>query len=140
MKQTIILLALLATSCAKKTSTFESTSTRDSTATVTLPTRSTSIIAQPCDSNGMPRKWEISQSVGRGMITVKSDEKGISVMAESPGDTATNVNKSQSKKEVITKIVTKYPDLFWVLVVINAVQIAWYLLRKRFYAFLNNQR
>jgi uncharacterized protein (DUF2252 family) len=85
----------------------------------------------------MLRKWEISQSVGRGMITVKSDEKGISVTAESPGDTATNVNKSKSKKETITKIIEVTPDWAWLLLTLNAVQLAWWLLRKRVYAFLN---
>ena len=136
MKTNLLLLALLATSCAKKTSTFESISTRDSSATVTLPTRSTSIITQPCDSLGL-RPFEMFQVVGRDTLRIIGYRDRIVTEYITIGDTSTQTAKTDTTKSATVKTIEVVPKWAWWLLAINALQIAWWLLRKRVYAFLN---
>ena len=135
MKTNLLLLALLATSCAKKTSTFESISTRDSSATVTLPTRSTSIITQPCDSLGL-RPFEMFQVVGRDTLRIIGYRDRIVTEYITTGDTATQTAKTETTKSEAVRTVQVVPKWAWWLLAINAAQMAWWLLRKRVYAFL----
>lgn len=137
MNRILILAALLATSCAKKTSTFESVSTRDSSATVTLPTRSTSIITQPCDSLGL-RPFEIFQVVGRDTLRIIGYRDRIVTEYITTGDTLTQTELTETTKSETVRTVEVVPKWAWWLLAINAVQVAWFLLRKRIFTFLNN--
>jgi hypothetical protein len=137
MKTNLLLIALLATSCAKKTSTFEQTSTRDSSATVTLPTRSTSIITQPCDSLGL-RPFEVFQVVGRDTLRIIGYRDRIVTEYITTGDTSTQTAATEVTKSETVRTVEVVPKWAWWLLAINAVQVAWFLLRKRIFTFLNN--
>jgi hypothetical protein len=137
MKTALIITALLATSCAKKTSTFEQVSTRDSSATVTLPTRSTSIITQPCDSLGL-RPFEVFQVVGRDTLRIIGYRDRIVTEYITTGDTSIKSAKTETTKSATVKTIEVVPKWAWWMLAINAVQVAWFLLRKRFYSFLNN--
>ena len=139
MKHAIILLALFATSCAKKTSTFEQTSTRDSSATVTLPTRSTSIITQPCDSLGL-RPFELFQVVGRDTLRIIGYRDRIVTEYIHLGDTSTQTETTEVTQSETVRTVQVVPKWAWWLLLLNALQVAWFLLKSRFYTFLNNQR
>lgn len=139
MKHALILLALFATSCAKKTSTFEQTSTRDSSATVTLPTRSTSIITQPCDSLGL-RPFEVFQVVGRDTLRIIGYRDRIVTEYITLSDTSSNTLTKQIEKSTETMTIQVVPKWAWWLLLLNAFQVAWFLLKNRFYTFLNNQR
>lgn len=133
-----LLAALVLVSCNRKATTEITTSTRDSIATVTLPTRSTSIISEPCDSNGMPRKWEVEYTIANTKVNVKSDEKGISVTADSKGDTSSKVSKSETSKSESVKTIYKTSQFDWWLRIIAAVYIVWLVARKRIFNILNN--
>ena len=137
MKTNLLLIALLATSCAKKTSTFESASTRDSSATVTLPTRSTSIITQPCDSLGL-RPFEINQVVGRDTLRLVGYRDRIVTEYITTGDTSIKSAKTDTTKSATVRTVEVVPKWAWWLLALNAAQVAWFLLRKRIFTFLNN--
>ena len=137
MKTNLILIALLATSCAKKTSTFEQVSTRDSSATVTLPTRSTSIITQPCDSLGL-RPFEVFQVVGRDTLRIIGYRDRIVTEYITTGDTSSKSAATEVTQSETVRTVQVVPKWAWWLLAINAAQVAWWLLRKRIYSFLNN--
>lgn len=139
MKHAIIIIALFATSCSKKTSTMQTTSTRDSSATVTLPTRSTSIITQPCDSLGL-RPFELFQVVGRDTLRIIGYRDRIVTEYIHLGDTSSNTLTKQTKKSNETLTIQVVPKWAWWLLLLNALQVAWFLLKGKFYTFLNNQR
>lgn len=136
MRTALIITALLATSCAKKTSTFEQTSSRDSSATVTLPTRSTSIITQPCDSLGL-RPFEVFQVVGRDTLRIIGYRDRIVTEYITTGDTSTQTATTDTTKSASVKTIKFVPKWAYWLLALNALQVAWWLLRKRVYAFLN---
>ena len=136
MRTALIITTLLATSCAKKTSTFESVSTRDSSATVTLPTRSTSIITQPCDSLGL-RPFEVFQVVGRDTLRIIGYRDRIVTEYITTGDTSTQTAKTDTTKSETVKTIEVVPKWAWWMLAINAAQVAWFLLRKQVFRFLN---
>lgn len=130
---TIILLATLASACAKKTSTFSRVVTRDSTATVTLPARSTSIISDPCDSMGL-RPFEITQVVGRDTLKLIGYRDRIVTEYITPGDTSTKLSLTDKSESVKTIPKTVTPKWAWLSFGINCGvllgMLLYFLIRK----------
>jgi hypothetical protein len=80
----------------------------------------------------------VFQVVGRDTLRIIGYRDRIVTEYITTGDTSTQTELTNTTKSATVRTVQVVPKWAWWLLAINAAQVAWWLLRKRVYAFLNN--
>jgi hypothetical protein len=79
----------------------------------------------------------VFQVVGRDTLRIIGHRDRIVTEYITIGDTSTQTAKTETTKSATVKTIEVVPKWAWWLLAMNLLQLAWWLLRKRVYAFLN---
>jgi hypothetical protein len=79
----------------------------------------------------------VFQVVGRDTLRIIGYRDRIVTEYITTGDTSTQTAKTDTTKSETVKTIEVVPKWAWWMLAINAAQVAWFLLRKQVFRFLN---
>lgn len=134
---TTLMMLLLLIGCRPQQETIRYTSLSDTliqhtTETISLPTRLTAIIKEPCkDSILQPIRQTISNGTSTATVTNEKGELKIEITTDSLKSSNSEKTQKQQSAEIITNTVTQTVTPKWIWYVLTySVVITLWLLRK----------